>query len=132
MVTVATTQPERPESSIRILVVDDSLIFREALAGMLAAEPGFEVVAAVPGGAALRSTAELAPDVAILDVHSPDGGSAAIESICRLSPATQVIVLSGYDDRSLRGTASAAGASAFLVKGVHPAVVTGTIRDLLR
>jgi DNA-binding NarL/FixJ family response regulator len=124
---------QRPESPIRILVADDSPIFREALAGMLAAEPGFEVVAAVSGvAAALRSSETLAPDIAIVDMRSPGDGTAAITGICAVSPETQVIVLSGYDDHSLRASAAAAGASAFLVKGVHPAVVAGTVRDVRR
>jgi len=123
----------RPESPIRILVADDSPIFREALAGMLAAEAGFEVVAAVSGiEAALRNSRRLTPDIAIVDMRSPGDGTAAITGICTVSPETQVIVLSGYDDHTLRSTAAAAGASAFLVKGVHPGVVAGTVRDVTR
>ena len=112
-------------------MADDSPIFREALAGMLAAEPGFEVVAAVSGiEAALRSSRRLTPDIAIVDMQSPGDGTAAITGICTVSPETHVIVLSGYDDHALRSTAAAAGASAFLVKGVHPGVVAGTVRDV--
>jgi DNA-binding NarL/FixJ family response regulator len=69
------------------------------------------------------------PDVAIVDLHTPDG-SAIIAGIRAVSPRTHVIVLSGYDDRMLRVSAAAAGAQAYLVKGVHPGVVAGTVRDV--
>ena len=54
--------------SVRIMLVDDHRMFREALRGQLAAEPGFEIVAeAGSGEEALQVAAEAAPDVAAYD-----------------------------------------------------------------
>jgi DNA-binding NarL/FixJ family response regulator len=60
------------ESTIRILIVDDHVLFREGLAGMLAGEPDFEVIG-LSGGVddALQQIAASTPDVVILDIDLP-------------------------------------------------------------
>ena len=56
---------------VRILVVDDHHMLREALVGMLEAA-GFEVVGAVGDGADATSLAvELTPDVVLMDLSMP-------------------------------------------------------------
>ncbi len=58
--------------SITVLIVDDSALMRRLLRDVLAAEPGFRVVAeAADGVAALALMAEHAPDVTLLDIEMP-------------------------------------------------------------
>lgn len=60
------------DRKIRVLVVDDSATVRQTLAGILAVDPGIEVIATASDPfAAARRLAEEAPDVIILDVEMP-------------------------------------------------------------
>jgi DNA-binding NarL/FixJ family response regulator len=87
-------------TDVRVLVADDSLLFREGLASLLS-ERGLDVVGQagdVP--ALLRLVAELAPDVAIIDIrmppsHTTEGLDAAVR-IRFLHPDIGILVLSQY------------------------------------
>jgi len=67
---------------MRLVVADDSVLFREGVVRLLI-EAGYEVVAAVGNGDELRlAVADHAPDVAIIDIRMPpDSGSDAAESV---------------------------------------------------
>jgi DNA-binding NarL/FixJ family response regulator len=68
---------------VRVVIADDSLLFREGLVRILS-ELGYEVVAAVADADALRrAVLDLTPDVAVIDVRMPpdlesDGARAAV------------------------------------------------------
>jgi two-component system chemotaxis response regulator CheB len=79
-------------SKIRVLVVDDSVFVRQALARMLGSEPDIEVVGQARDGLeGLEMAQELQPDVITLDVKMPrlDG----LETLERLIPIRRVPVL---------------------------------------
>jgi DNA-binding NarL/FixJ family response regulator len=85
---------------MRLVVADDSLLFREGLARLLN-EAGFEVVATVGDALSLlRVVDEAQPDAAIVDIRMPpthtDEGIAAAAQIRARHPAVAVIVLSQY------------------------------------
>ena len=57
---------------IRVLIVDDSLIGRKLLSGILAADPVFEVVAfAEDGKVAYEKVLHYKPDVVSMDINMP-------------------------------------------------------------
>ena len=59
-------------SPVRVLLVDDQALFREALAMLLGVREEVEVVGeAGDGDEALRRVAALAPDVVLMDLHMP-------------------------------------------------------------
>jgi len=103
---------------VRILVVDDHQMLREALVGMLELS-GFEVVGAVADGAdATALAAELAPDVVLMDLSMPVlNGLDATRLLREVAPETAVVMFSAFDSPELKRQASAAGAVAFLPKG---------------
>ena len=103
---------------VRILVVDDHQMLREALVGMLELS-GFEVVGTVADGADATSlAAELAPDVVLMDLSMPVlNGLDATRLLREISPATAVVVFSAFDSAELKRQAFAAGAVAYLPKG---------------
>lgn len=82
---------ERP---VRVLVADDSALFRELLSHVIAADPGFEVVAtAADGNAAAAAARELKPDVITMDLAMPDAdGFSGIARIMAETP-TPILVL---------------------------------------
>jgi two-component system chemotaxis response regulator CheB len=86
----------RNEARIRVLVADDSELFREVLSRVIGADAGFEVVAvAADGNAAARLARELKPDVITMDLNMPDAdGFSGIARIMAETP-TPIMVLTG-------------------------------------
>ena len=103
---------------VRILVVDDHLMLREALVGMLELS-GFEVVGVVADGADATSlAAELAPDVVLMDLSMPVlNGLDTTRLLREVAPGTAVVMFSAFDSPELKRQAFAAGAVAYLPKG---------------
>jgi two-component system response regulator NreC len=99
---------------VRILVVDDHQMLREALVGMLELS-GFEVVGAVADGADATS---LAPDLVLMDLPMPVlNGLDTTRLLREVAPEAAVVMFSAFDSPELRRQAFAAGAVAFLPKG---------------
>ena len=106
------------KKTMRILVVDDDDAVRTVLSEVLR-EEGFEVVGrAIDGIEGVSLALSLSPDRILLDVRMPRmGGIDAAREILSRLPNVRIVMLSAYDDASLKAEAQAAGASAFLVKG---------------
>ncbi len=106
-----------PPQPIRVLLVDDHRLFREALRALL--EPECEVVGeAADGERAVEMAAQLKPHVVLLDVGMPGtGGLAAAHRIAHSAPAVRVLILSQYDDEEYVVEAlSEAGAAGYMIK----------------
>lgn len=84
------------EKKIKVLVVDDSLVFRSYLSNSLKKDPGIEVVGtAMNGRAALSSIPLLKPDICTLDIEMPGmNGIETLREIRKLYPSIQVIMVS--------------------------------------
>lgn len=105
---------ERP---IRVLVADDSELFRELLARVVSAEPGFEVVAiAADGNAAAALARTLRPDVITMDLNMPDAdGFSGIARIMAETP-TPILVLTANREETVGFRALSLGALDILEK----------------
>jgi two-component system, chemotaxis family, protein-glutamate methylesterase/glutaminase len=81
---------------LRVLVADDSLVFRKALSDVLAALPDVEVVGtAANGRMAVQRVKDLAPDLLTLDMEMPEmDGIAVLEALRSTGSKTAVIVVS--------------------------------------
>ena len=103
---------------IRVLIVDDSLFMRAAIARALASGP-FEVVGqAKDGHDAIAQIQRLAPDVVTMDFNMPGmTGADAVRLIMQLRP-TPVVMFSAHTRQGAKETfdALAAGAVDFLTK----------------
>lgn len=93
----------RPDTVLRVLVVDDEPLARDRLRAALAAEPGVEVVGECPDGLeAVRAIGRLRPDLVLLDVQMPGlDGFGVIEAV---GPAAMppVIFITAWDDYAVR------------------------------
>jgi DNA-binding NarL/FixJ family response regulator len=70
--------------ALRILIVDDSRIFRAALEDALREHPGVRVVGSVwSGEKAIEFVRESAPDLVTLDLNMPGRGGLEIPNCCR-------------------------------------------------
>ena len=84
---------------IQILIVDDHPVVREGLAGMLAGQPDFEVVALAANGAeGVTLYEQHTPDVVLMDLRMPVlDGVGAIKAILGKRPSAHILVLTTYD-----------------------------------
>jgi DNA-binding NarL/FixJ family response regulator len=84
------------EEPIRVLLVEDSEVYRDSLAFLLDRVPGIDVVGGVAtGGAAASACAELAADVAVIDYRLPDvSGTEAAADVRACCPRAAVVFLS--------------------------------------
>jgi DNA-binding NarL/FixJ family response regulator len=108
------------ESPVRVLLADDQALFREALATLLGARPEVQVVGDAGDGfqAVLRS-AELRPDVVLMDLHMPVlDGIAATRRLRAEQPDVRVLALTTFDDDEDVFEALRAGALGYLLKDV--------------
>ncbi|MEU5823956.1 response regulator transcription factor [Streptomyces sp. NPDC047803] len=103
---------------IRVLLADDQPLVRTALRMVMADTPDIEVVGeAGTGEEAVRLTAQLAPDVLVMDIRMPGmDGIGATERIAAQGGAAHVVVLTTFDDDDYVYGALRAGAAGFLVK----------------
>ncbi|TWV50745.1 response regulator transcription factor [Streptomyces misionensis] len=104
--------------TIRVLIADDQEMVRQGFTVLLDAQPGIEVVGqAVDGRDAIARSAELAPDVVLMDIRMPElGGIQATEHIAAAQPDVRVLVLTTFDLDEYVYDALRAGASGFLLK----------------
>ena len=104
---------------IRVLIVDDQELFRESLKVVLSVSPGVEVIGAASGvQEALKSAANLRPDVVLMDIRMP--GMDGVEGTRLFKerwPDMKVVVLTTFDDDEYVFGALKNGASGYLLKG---------------
>ncbi|PWW23188.1 LuxR family two component transcriptional regulator [Geodermatophilus normandii] len=107
-------------SPVRVLVVDDQALFREALVTLLGARPEVEVVGeAGDGHQALDRAAALRPDVVLMDLHMPVlDGIGATRRLRVEQPGVRVLALTTFDDDEDVFAALRAGALGYLLKDV--------------
>src|SRR3954447_22238922 len=109
-------EPEQP-APLRVMVVDDHPLCRDAVERDLAAA-GLDVVAvAADGREALARVPAARPDVVVLDLQiPPPDGVAVTAEVVRQDPAVKVLVLSASGEQADVLAAVKAGATGYLVK----------------
>ncbi len=107
-----------PQAPIRILLVDEQSLFRQAMAGVLDGQPGMQIVAeAEDAPCAVRDAKITNPNVAFLDANLMRSGLAStVTCIKESAPGCEVIVLSSHRQTAELAEALLAGASAYLTK----------------
>jgi DNA-binding NarL/FixJ family response regulator len=117
----------------RVLIADDHPLTREALSGLLAAN-GFDVVGEAAGGAeAIDRTAELTPDLVVLDLTMPEvDGLTALPMIREAAPEAAVVVLTASEDDESLLTAIRLGAAGYLLKNEPPERIVAFLRGVAR
>ncbi len=117
------------EPPLRVMVVDDHPMWRDAVARDLAAA-GFDVVAtAADGAAAVRISAAVRPDVIVMDLQLPElSGVGATEQIVGAQPTTRILVLSASGEQADVLDAVKAGATGYLVKSASVDELVDAVR----
>ena len=119
---------------IRIIVVDDHDTFRDPLAFMLEREPDLTVVArprSLSEAKEVLESAELAVEVAIVDLNLPDGsGTDLIRDLSRSHPHAEALVLSAMSEQRYLAEAIEAGAAGVMHKSVPMSDLVEAVRRL--
>lgn len=115
---------------ISILLVEDQLLVRSGLKILLDREPDLRIVAeAGDGEEAVRLSAELKPDLVLMDIRLPKlDGIEAMRRIKKNNSALEVLVLTAFDDDELVFQAIQAGASGYILKDITPENLVRAIR----
>jgi DNA-binding NarL/FixJ family response regulator len=115
---------------IRILLADDHAIVREGLKALINAQPGMAVVGeAADGPTAVALTAELDPDVVVVDVSMPGLSGAQVTTQLRAArPDRKVLVLTVHEDRGYLRQLLEAGAAGYVLKRAAAAELVQALR----
>ena len=115
---------------VRVLIVDDHVVFRGGVKALLSRQPGFEVVG--EAGDALEGVklaSALAPDVVLLDLHMPGmSGREAIKLLAEEAPCARVLMLTVSEDADDLVDTLRAGANGYLIKNIETDALLDAIR----
>lgn len=107
---------------LRILLVDDHVLFRKGIASLLHARQDFQVVGEAGDGVeAVRIAHETVPDVILMDVNMPNrDGLETVKIIKQEMPHVQIVMLTVSDDDEDLFEAIKNGAKGYLLKNLEP------------
>jgi DNA-binding NarL/FixJ family response regulator len=115
---------------IRVLLVDDHTLVRSAVAAVLNAAEGIEVVGECTDGAQVTSVARtVQPDVVLMDVRMPiTSGIDATRYLLAELPDVRVVMLTASGTMRNMEAAAESGAVGFLIKGRSPHQLVDAVR----
>jgi DNA-binding NarL/FixJ family response regulator len=117
---------------IRVLLVDDHGIVRDALYYLLSAQGDIDIIGtAIDGQDAVEQVRLDCPDVIVMDIAMPrKDGLQATREICKFCPATRVVMLTIYDSREHIEQAINAGAQGYVLKDAAGKELVEAVRTL--
>jgi DNA-binding NarL/FixJ family response regulator len=115
---------------VRVMLVDDHPLIREAIGHLIAEAPDFELIGeAADGNECLDRVDDLKPDIVVLDIAMPKlNGEHAARELRRRYPDLKVIALSGYADRQFVRAMSSAGVKGYVLKSASGRELIGALR----
>ena len=118
---------------VRVLAVDDQVLFRSGLGRLLNQDPRVEVIGgASDGEEALRLIPTLRPDVVLMDIKMPNlDGVEATRRIAREYPDVKVLILTTFDADRYVIQALQAGASGYVLKDSHPDSIVASVLSVM-
>ena len=130
------TEANRPGEDAQgrpsLLIADDDAVVRSTLGSHL--EGDFEVIAVAEDATeAIELAAQHQPDAALIDVEMPGGGALeAVPQITTRSPDTCIVILSADESRETVLELLAAGAMAYVRKGISAVEVGTTLATAIK
>ncbi|TAK28668.1 MAG: response regulator transcription factor [Chloroflexota bacterium] len=121
-------------SEVRVLLVDDQILFRKALCSVLADWDELQVVGEAANGAeAVAKAAELRPDIVLMDIHMPGmNGLDATRLIRRDVPEARIVMLTVSEQDDHLFEAIRIGAQGYLLKNVTAEVLREMLTAVAR
>jgi len=117
---------------VKVLIADDHPLFRQGVVSVLELADGIDIVGeAVSGEEAVRLSAELRPDVVLMDLRMPGlNGIEATAKIKEQCSDTHILVLTMFKDDASVITAMKAGARGYLLKDADSEDIIDAIRSV--
>jgi NarL family two-component system response regulator LiaR len=121
-------------TAIKVLVVDDHVVVRAGIKALLAEVEDMSVIGeAGDGREAVRLTAELSPDVILMDLVLPEvDGIEAIRQITAEGTDVRILALTSFSADDKLFPALKAGATGYLLKDTEPTDLVRAIREVHR
>ncbi|SHN18939.1 response regulator transcription factor [Flavobacterium xinjiangense] len=120
--------------TIKIILVDDELLFRKGISFLLEREKNLEVIFEASNGDELISFLQLNsnhPDIIIMDLKMPViNGVEATKIIRKEFPEIKIIALTSYDSKSFVANMIDVGAVSYLIKNATPQDLLTTINEV--
>ena len=122
----------KTQSPKRIIIVEDDHIIRNAFVTLIQQNGDYTVANAYSNAeAAIKNVKDDAPDICLMDIELPGmNGIEAIPKIKALSPNTQVVVVTVYENDDLVFKALCEGASGYLTKNMPPQKLIDSLKEL--
>lgn len=119
---------------MKLLIVDDQILFRKGLVGLLQAYPDMTVVGEASNvREAVEMACDLHPDLVLMDFGLPDGtGLEASQAILAKRPETDIVFLTVHEQDERLYAAIRAGAKGYLLKNVPPAKLIAFLQGVRR
>jgi len=123
-----------PEEPIRLMLVDDAVLFRESLTNLLEQQPDINIVGQAGSvQEALQVARTHKPDLILMDFSLPDGtGLDATLAILAEMPQTKIVFLTVHEDDERLFSAIRVGARGYLFKNTHANELVKTLRGVAR
>lgn len=121
-------------STVSILIVDDHEVVRNGIRSYLETIKDFEVVGEADSGeAAVQMVSELIPDIVLLDLIMPGmDGVETTRQIKKVTPRTQVVVLTSYHEDVHIFPALKAGAISYILKDMKMEKLVDALQRAVR
>lgn len=118
---------------VRIVLVDDHVLVRQSLKGLLELE-GFAVVGeASDGQDGLRLTESARPDIVVMDISMPTiNGLSAAREIQKKFPNTKTVLLTQHDEKQYVTEALEAGVKGYVLKNQAGSDLLQALRQVSR
>ncbi len=115
---------------ITVLLVDDHAVVRQGVRFFLESQEGFTVIGeAESGKTAVKLAAEHIPDVVLMDLVMPEmNGVEATRQVKKISPRSQIVVLTSYHDDEYIFPALQAGAISYILKDTRMEELAKAVR----
>jgi len=120
------------QASIRLVVVDDHVLFREGLIAIIRSALDIEVVGQAGSvNEAIELVKTIKPDMVLMDFTLPDGtGADATRAILKEYPECKIVFLTMSEEDEDLFTAIRSGARGYLLKNLHPTKLLATLRSV--
>ena len=122
------------DEPVRVLLVDDHVLFRKGISSMMASQLDLEVVGeASDGSEALEKARDLMPDIILMDINMPHcDGLEATRLIKDELPYVKIVILTVSDDEQNLFEAIKSGAMGYLLKNLEPEELFDLVRGVYR
>ncbi|HEU5125461.1 MAG TPA: response regulator transcription factor [Verrucomicrobiae bacterium] len=118
--------------SISVSIVEDDAEVRQSLARLINSSPGYRCVSQHPSAEeALEKIPRVNPDVTLMDINLVNlNGVECVRRLKPVLPATQIIMLTVYQNTEHIFNALAAGATGYMLKQTPPAELLAAIKEV--